>query len=377
VLKLLHSWNPLSDAVRRQFFREIQTISSITHPQLASILNYGEWHQQLFVIRTFSEHGSLLDGLGRTWLRQPLDTHTAITYGVQIAKVLNYIHKTGYTHGSLTFSNILIAQKTKIHPTTLPILISDVGLATFVQSQKLQQTSLPSITAAPEQLKGQTIPASDQYALAIMLYIWLTGRSPFSGSPEEIVRLKNQEIIQHISPSNTNVSRGLETVLRKALSAHPKNRYTTIYDFIYALAKTKQPQPTSPSSETTQITPTPLIPIANAKLVITLQGSTEMITYQITQDETTIGRAGSSDILLEDDTNVSRHHALIHKENNQYTIYDCRSTEGISVNDQKLPTETAYLLANNDLILIGNYSLIFYNTPSIQLEAEQQEHIHS
>ena len=290
VLKLLHSWGPLSDAVRRQFFREMQTISSITHPQLAPILNYGEWHKQLFVVRTFTAHGSLLNDLGRAWLPQPLDTHVAITYGIQIAKVLNYIHKIGYTHGSLTFSNILVEQKPKVHQTILPILISDIGLATFVQNQGHLQTSFLPITAAPEQLKGQTIPASDQYALAIMLYIWLTGRSPFSGSPEEIARLKNQEIIQYISPSNTNVSRELETVLRRALSAHPKNRYATIYEFIYALAKTKQPQPTQPATIimqeplTTQPTATTIentqAPSSNQPITETIENSSEPLADQ-------------------------------------------------------------------------------------------------
>src|SRR6201999_3844097 len=41
-LKLIHPWQTLPDAARRQFFREMQVISILTHPYLASVLDYGE-----------------------------------------------------------------------------------------------------------------------------------------------------------------------------------------------------------------------------------------------------------------------------------------------------------------------------------------------
>jgi pSer/pThr/pTyr-binding forkhead associated (FHA) protein len=143
-----------------------------------------------------------------------------------------------------------------------------------------------------------------------------------------------------------------------------------------------EPQPTSeiqpvPEAETkdTRAATKPSIPVTNVHLVITLQASTETSTYQITLDETSIGRAGSSDVLLEKDENVSRHHALIRRENNQYAIYDSRSMDGVSVNGQKLPPETAHILADNDKILIGKYTLLFHDTLPVQQEIEQQEHV--
>lgn len=443
ILKLLHTKGLLPDAARRQFFREIQTISSIKHPQIAAILNYGEWHQQLFVTRTFTPHGSLLNNQSSVSLHPPLDINLAITYAIQIAKVLNYIHKAGYAHGSLTFANILVAQRPAEHQKTLPFLISDVGLTVFVQSQGYLSTSQLPITTAPEQLKGQTLPASDQYALATILYTLLAGRPPFFGSFEELERLKNQETIQSIAPLNPQVSKELENVLRRALSAHPKNRYATIHEFIHAVAKAPkkqmhssppeqvpeekpQPQPESLPVAESQFEPEPLLaaeqqpesdtlpdteeqsqpetlpdteiqssseslpaaeplpdlsatkdiePGINARLVIMLQESTETLIYQITLDETSIGRAGSSDVLLEKDDNVSRHHALIRKENNQYVIYDSRSTEGVSVNGQKIPVEIAHILTNSDQISIGKYTLLFYDTLEVNSEAEQQAHL--
>ncbi len=66
LLKLIHPWLILSDSVRRQFFREMQYSSSITHPYLATILDYGEADSQLYIVRRFVDPGSLLSNDGRT-----------------------------------------------------------------------------------------------------------------------------------------------------------------------------------------------------------------------------------------------------------------------------------------------------------------------
>jgi len=77
------------------------------------------------------------------------------------------------------------------------------------------------------------------------------------------------------------------------------------------------------------------------------------------REETTIGRAGSSDILLMHDTQTSRHHALLKREASQYIIYDRRSISGVFVNGQKLIDDTGYILVDGDHVRIGNYELVF------------------
>jgi len=59
-LKLIHPWATLSDAARRQFFREMQGISTLTHPYLAAVLDYGEVDGQLYIARRYVTPGSLL-----------------------------------------------------------------------------------------------------------------------------------------------------------------------------------------------------------------------------------------------------------------------------------------------------------------------------
>jgi serine/threonine protein kinase len=369
-LKLIHPWSLLPDAIRRQFFRDMQEISSLSHPALTTTLNYGEMNGQLYIARSFVEHGSLLGNAGRHWFSPPLDTTKALTYIIHIAHALVYIHKCGYIHGSLTFSNLL-ALRVPHSPDQVRLLLSDTGLTSIVQRLEQPRTSplrLP-ITAAPEQFQNRLTPASDQYALAVLLYFWLTGHLPFIGSHTEIEHLKKKENIPSLCTLNPNVTEAYDHVMRKALSAHPKDRYPSMETFISALQNLlcdtetvayTQEQTTLAVEPSAQCDPKNLRATPMAHLVITSPYTSEPDIFQLVQENTTIGRAGSSDLLLDQDAMTSRHHALIKQNNGQHVIYDSRSTHGVFVNQHKINAEVGYHLHNGDHITIGDYTLIFY-----------------
>ena len=76
-------------------------------------------------------------------------------------------------------------------------------------------------------------------------------------------------------------------------------------------------------------------------------------------EEITIGRAGSSDILLDRDDLTSRHHALLKRENDRFLIFDRRSANGIQINGLPIQSDKGYPLIDGDHIAIGNYELTF------------------
>ena len=76
-------------------------------------------------------------------------------------------------------------------------------------------------------------------------------------------------------------------------------------------------------------------------------------------EETNIGRAGASDLLLAQDDLTSRHHALIKRAGERVLIFDKRSYNGVFINGQKIEGERGHELADGDHISIGNYELIF------------------
>ncbi len=462
-LKLIHPTSTLSDAARRQFFREMQGISILSHPYLAPVLDYGEFDGKLYVARRYISNGSLLGNVGRLWFRAPLDVFDAIHYGHQLAQALQHIHNRGHVHGALTFANILVLRGPNLEYESdyAPFLLADVGLTNFVRRFGEQDgISLPlPITAAPEQLYKRVIPASDQFALAVVLYFWLVGRPPYIGSPEEIEQLKLTETITPLSSFNPSISIEQDGVVLRALSVSPEDRYHSVLAFTNAFLATLPPKPqpvseTEPANQTAihiQVvsTPTPqslvestlealpqrvpeilpqepamvtqpelagpelplepesdvqsatdhippgpqpsselseletsphaeLPPIAQltdtqeylsekqdkfvaeiAHLIIISPYAEKPYTVELQDDETTIGRAGSSDIFLDRDDLTSRHHALLRRENDRYILYDRRSANGVQVNGEQLQGDNGFGLVDGDHISIGNYELIF------------------
>ena len=406
-LKVIHPWAAPGDSARRQFFREMQGIGRLSHPYLASVLDYGEINGRLYVARRYTSSGSLLGSDGRLWFRPPLTISDAIVYGHQLAMALEYIHSQGYLHGTLTFANILVLRGPNVErePDYAPFLVADVGLANFVRRFGQPQITLLPITAAPEQLGKRVTPASDQFALAVLIFSWIAGRPPYLGSPEEVEQQKLSEAIAPLHSFNPEVTDEQETVLRRALAVYPEERYPSILAFADALVATITPQtrpeqnivfestiqpsptpepspvpePTPPASDFALPQPDPIPapqpepfvapqikppvedapPIMPACIIINSPYSQEPVQIMLEGDEITIGRAGSSDILLDYDALTSRHHALLKREGEHYVIYDRRSISGVFVNGQKLVDDAGEVLADGDLVRIGSYELRF------------------
>lgn len=236
-LKLIHPWSTLADSARRQFFRDMQSISLLTHPYHAAMHDYGEVEGQLYVARRFVSNGSLLSVEGRTWFSPPFSIADTLSYAHQLAQVLYNIHRYGYIHGSLTLTNVLVLRGPNFAGESdfAPFLLADIGLAYFVRRFGQPQIMRLPITAAPEQWRGRYTPACDQYALAILVYLWLAGRPPFIGAPEEIEQAKNKASFPLLSSVNPQITLEQEGIIRRALSANPDERYPSILAFVEAL----------------------------------------------------------------------------------------------------------------------------------------------
>jgi serine/threonine protein kinase len=243
-LKLIHPKSTLPESARRQFFREMQSISILNHSYLVSILDYGEIDGKLYIARRYVSNGSLLGSNSRMWFPTPLNVSDVIHYGHQLAQTLQYIHNRGYLHGALTFSNILVLRGPNVEHETdyAPFLLADVGLSNFVRRFGEQDSTPLPITAAPEQLGKRVIPASDQFALAVVLYFWLTGHLPYVGTPEEIEYLKLTETITPPSSLNPKISVEQDGIVLRALSVYPEDRYPAVLAFANALLSTLVPK---------------------------------------------------------------------------------------------------------------------------------------
>jgi WD40 repeat protein len=98
---------------------------------------------------------------------------------------------------------------------------------------------------APEQIQSQASPASDQYALGIVVYEWLCGTRPFQGSFAEVAVKHTLAAVPSLREKIPMLSTDVEAVVMKALEKNPNARFTSIKEFAVALEQAYQRNPAS------------------------------------------------------------------------------------------------------------------------------------
>jgi len=224
----------------RLFKREAQAIASLGHPHILPLFDFGEETIQGIKI-TYLIMPYLKDGSLATWLQQrpsdtPLAPEEAAPLISQAASALQHAHRGHIMHLDVKPSNFLLRLREE-QPNRPDLLLADFGIARFSTatsstSQKVQGT--PSYMA-PEQWSGQPVPASDQYALAVMAYEILTGNRPFKGGPGQLMYQHFHVQPQPPSKENPRIPASVDAVILRALAKRPEERYSSVYAFAQAL----------------------------------------------------------------------------------------------------------------------------------------------
>jgi len=161
---------------------------------------------------------------------------TILGYVKQVADALQYAHDEHFIHRDIKPENLLVGRRQEI-------LLSDFGIALIAQtsrSQNLQDVAGTASYMAPEQFQGKPRPASDQYALAVMVYEWLTGACPFHGSFTEVA---SQHLFMPPPPlqgRSSSISPALEQVVLTALAKDPHHRFGSVQAFATAFEQASQ-----------------------------------------------------------------------------------------------------------------------------------------
>jgi WD40 repeat protein len=218
------------------FLTEARTIADLEHPHIVRVFDCGIDNGTPFLIMSYAPNGTLRkrhpEGI-------PLAPTVILPYVKQVAAALQYAHDRKLIHRDVKPANMLLSQNNEVW-------LSDFGLVLIAQSTISHVTKDDSGTPtymAPEQFMGKLRPASDQYALGIVVYEWLCGELPFHGSRYELFSQHNNATPPPMHEKVPAISPAVETVVLKALEKDPYKRFANVKDFAAALEQACKAEP--------------------------------------------------------------------------------------------------------------------------------------
>ena len=230
-LKILRPERVLSEANRERFRREAQAVASLSHPGIVRVYDAGiedglpYFSMERVAGMTLAERLEIPAGSG------PLDPRSAVDYIRQASMALAYAHSRGVLHRDLKLSNLMLDQAGRIR-------VLDFGLALTGSTDRMTRPGALLGTRpymAPEQIdpSGREVDErTDIYGLGVCLYELLAGRRPFGARTHDEL---GQSILAgnaiQIATLATNLPRGLESIVHKAMAAHPEDRYQSMQEF--------------------------------------------------------------------------------------------------------------------------------------------------
>lgn len=208
-----------------KFRREARLVAQLRHPHIISITDFGVAAGVPYLVMDYAPGGTLRQLFPVGTVVDPL---TVLDYLVPIAEALDYAHSEHIVHRDVKPENMLVGSVDNI-------LLSDFGIAAVIaDSLDPSPQTVAGTTAymAPEQLRGRSQYASDQYALGIVAYEWLCGERPFRGSFAEVAAQHLHANPPSLRKRNPNIPPALEEVIMIALSKQPAQRFPSVGDFV-------------------------------------------------------------------------------------------------------------------------------------------------
>ncbi|HEY8491611.1 MAG TPA: serine/threonine-protein kinase [Dehalococcoidia bacterium] len=236
-----------TDEAARRLAREAEIAAQVDSPAVVPVYDLvgGEDGADAIVMPYF---GTTLAAALRE--RGPLPLEAALAMARQIAEALDAAHRAGVVHGDVKPSNVFLRGDRAF--------LSDFGASPAGGPPEGGGTFFGTPTyLAPEQLReGRTGPASDCYALALVLYEALTGRLPFEGADAEAVaaaRLHQDPVPP--SRFRPDLPPQVEALILTALARDPAARHPDAGALAAAIARLGTPNPRDAEAPTVPVRP--------------------------------------------------------------------------------------------------------------------------
>lgn len=235
-LKIINENLAKDSKARDLFYREARLASSLSHPNIASVVDFGEDDELgAFMVMEFLTGEPLNAALRR---EGTLSVRATADIVFQIAEALHYIHNNRIVHCDIKTENILLCEVPGTKRRARQVKLLDFGLARSTNAGR-NTASLSGTPhyVAPERIRGeQAGPSADIYGLGILFYELLTGKVPWDGNVAQI--LAGHLELEPTPPSSLiegGLDPAVEKLILRALAKTPAERHKDMAAFIYEL----------------------------------------------------------------------------------------------------------------------------------------------
>lgn len=216
---------------RERFVDEARNTAAIDHPNIVPLYDFGELDGMHYIGMRLVDGADLASAISDGGL----PPERAILLLEQVADALDTLHKRGLVHLDMKPANVLVTERESVRE---HVYVADFGLtrrgATGHRTRGGDFLGSPTY-AAPEHLRGEPLDGrTDQYALACVLYACLTGRPPYSGDVQTVIKghlNSTPPSAVHVVPS---LPPSIDPVIARGMSKNPKERYDNCVALIKA-----------------------------------------------------------------------------------------------------------------------------------------------
>lgn len=227
-VKILHDELTNDPEFVKRFATEARAASSLNHPNIVKVLDYGHSDGLRYIIQEYVEGQTLNEMISQ---QGALPWQTAVPLAIQIGLALEHAHKNGIVHRDIKPHNIMITPR-------MIAKVTDFGIARAANSSTITLTAGVTFGSvhyfSPEQARGSLVgEKSDIYSLGILLYEMVTGQVPFDGETSVAIAIKHlQEMPQLPSALRADLPPNLDDIIIKCIQKSPDNRYESARDLV-------------------------------------------------------------------------------------------------------------------------------------------------
>ena len=224
---------------RKRFARESKFVAGLEHPFIVPVYDFGEHENQPFLVMRYLKGGTLKERLESG----PLSLAATTNIINRLAQALDHAHSKSIIHRDLKPGNVLFDQYENAY-------LSDFGIARLIDSATMSLTGSGVIGTpaymSPEQIygNGPIDGRSDIYSLGVLLYLMLTGQTPFDAdTPARIMMQHLLDRIPEIRSYRPDLPPAMADIVAQTLAKEPAERFPNALALANALG-------TLPQSET-------------------------------------------------------------------------------------------------------------------------------